>query len=384
MDGRQLSSAVPFLPIKHSNGALMKLRGNKSISALSVLAMIMILSGCEGGANVSSENSAAALSETATASFSVTWQERPFIPSAVAAGLEKGAVDCAGVETIHCDVYDESDILIATGGPWSCADGGGHIEGIPAGSGRKFVVLGQNTEGAIAYRGQIEDALIEPRKVNSLGTINAYPFVPQLIRPEDGQEVAADSFSFAWEYIKNAETYHLLIAQDEAFVTEVKDFTAQQPEPENPNDPDPGYVEWRTGSLSTDTEYFWKVYAIDVFGNESADSESRKFTIRIEDQNAPSAPGGVVARTLSASRIDLSWQNSIDNVAVQGYRVYRVGIPEPIAETSSATTNYTVTGLKPATRYCFAVSAFDSAGNESAQSDRQCARTPKNDDDDGD
>lgn len=83
-----------------------------------------------------------------------------------------------------------------------------------------------------------------------------------------------------------------------------------------------------------------------------------------EDTIAPTAPTGLTADAVSTSQIDLSWNAANDNVGVTGYRIYRNG--SPIGTTSN--TNYSDTGLSPATLYSYTVRAYDAAANESGNS----------------
>jgi chitodextrinase len=67
---------------------------------------------------------------------------------------------------------------------------------------------------------------------------------------------------------------------------------------------------------------------------------------------------------LAASAL-LTWDPSTDSDSpVDGYHIYRNGV----LVGTSATNSYTDTGLDPSTQYTYTVSAFDPAGNESAQS----------------
>ena len=89
------------------------------------------------------------------------------------------------------------------------------------------------------------------------------------------------------------------------------------------------------------------------------------------DTTAPTVPTGLTANGSSTTQVDLSWIASSDNVGVTGYRVFRNG--SPVA--TPATTAYQDTGLTPGTTYTYTVSAFDAAGNESAQSASASATT---------
>jgi len=90
------------------------------------------------------------------------------------------------------------------------------------------------------------------------------------------------------------------------------------------------------------------------------------------DTQAPSTPFNLQGTPVSASRIDLTWNASNDNVAVAGYRVRRNGnLVGTVAGTA-----FSDTGLTASTPYNYTVSAFDAAGNESPQSASVPVTTP--------
>ncbi len=91
----------------------------------------------------------------------------------------------------------------------------------------------------------------------------------------------------------------------------------------------------------------------------------------ITDGIAPTVPTGLVATAISSSIIDLAWTASTDNVGVTGYKVFRNG-----TQVATVTgTSYPDTGLSPSTTYIYTVSAYDAAGNNSAQSASKSATT---------
>jgi chitodextrinase len=89
----------------------------------------------------------------------------------------------------------------------------------------------------------------------------------------------------------------------------------------------------------------------------------------------PSVPANLVANVISPSEIDVSWSASTDNVAVAGYHVLRNNAQIATTTIPSFADQTAVPGVP----YLYSVSAFDAAGNVSAQSlavGAQTAATP--------
>jgi hypothetical protein len=94
----------------------------------------------------------------------------------------------------------------------------------------------------------------------------------------------------------------------------------------------------------------------------------------------PSAPTGLLAKTVSNTQIGLSWHASASTTGIASYKIYEnvVATPEPGEEDSgpppslyigtTTDTSYQVTDLQPNTSYSFYVVAVDTAGNVSGQS----------------
>jgi len=82
------------------------------------------------------------------------------------------------------------------------------------------------------------------------------------------------------------------------------------------------------------------------------------------DTTAPSVPANLSGTAISSSQINLTWTASIDNIGVAGYKVFRNGV-QAGTPTGAA---YSDTGLTASTAYAYTVSAYDAAGNASAQS----------------
>ena len=89
------------------------------------------------------------------------------------------------------------------------------------------------------------------------------------------------------------------------------------------------------------------------------------------DTTPPSIPTGLTATAVSANQINLAWNASTDNVGVTGYKIYGGGnLLKSVTGLSTSDI-----GLSPNTQYCYKVSSYDAANNESLQSIQACATT---------
>lgn len=96
------------------------------------------------------------------------------------------------------------------------------------------------------------------------------------------------------------------------------------------------------------------------------------------DGLAPTAPSSLTATAVSTSQINLSWTASTDAVGVTGYKIYRcagLACVPTVQIATSVTNSHSNTGLTASTAYTYTVSAYDAAGNNSAQSASVSATT---------
>jgi glucose/arabinose dehydrogenase/chitodextrinase len=124
------------------------------------------------------------------------------------------------------------------------------------------------------------------------------------------------------------------------------------------------------------TTYRYRVRAIDAAGNLGAYSSIAAATT--PDGTPPSAPNGLTATPVSATRINLAWTAATDNVAVTGYRVERCQGASCTNFTQISTptaTSYADTGRTSATTYRYRVRAIDAASNLGAYSSIVSATT---------
>jgi fibronectin type 3 domain-containing protein len=130
-------------------------------------------------------------------------------------------------------------------------------------------------------------------------------------------------------------------------------------------------------TASPATDYTYSVWAIDAAGNRSDTAKSATAsTAGAPDGTPPTQPGNLTATAPSSTVVNLSWSASTDNVGVTGYEVTRtngtttVVKPRPTVPDPNPQTTFTDETAQPGTTYTYAVSAFDSAGNESAKASK--------------
>ncbi|MHC4439379.1 MAG: LamG-like jellyroll fold domain-containing protein [Planctomycetota bacterium] len=95
----------------------------------------------------------------------------------------------------------------------------------------------------------------------------------------------------------------------------------------------------------------------------------------LPDDQPPTTPAGLIATDLSTSRLILTWDRSIDNVDIAGYKIYRGGVLLGFSQTNS----FEDKKIEPASVYTYEVSAYDTALNESPLSETLEVKTPEPD-----
>ncbi len=115
--------------------------------------------------------------------------------------------------------------------------------------------------------------------------------------------------------------------------------------------------------LAASTTYQYRVVAVDASDNASAPSAPKSVTTAA-DGSAPTRPARLKAAGVTAASVELTWDESTDDVGVVGYRVRRNGAVVATVSGSSATDLV----LTPGTTYTYTVEAVDGAGNVSPRS----------------
>ncbi len=78
------------------------------------------------------------------------------------------------------------------------------------------------------------------------------------------------------------------------------------------------------------------------------------------DTTPPTAPGGLTAKAISATQVDLAWSAATDNVGVTRYTVFRNGT---VLAVLGASSSYSDTTAQANSKYSYYVVAGDAAGN---------------------
>ena len=118
-------------------------------------------------------------------------------------------------------------------------------------------------------------------------------------------------------------------------------------------------------ALVDGTLYFYRVRAVDSSDNEGDLSDPVSGMPTSSDNVPPNRVEGLVVENAFDGRLNLTWDEAFDNVAVEHYRIYRDGIAladEPL------TTFFQDTGLTNGQIYAYEVSAVDTSGNEGQKS----------------
>lgn len=113
--------------------------------------------------------------------------------------------------------------------------------------------------------------------------------------------------------------------------------------------------------LQQSTAYNFTVEATDAAQNSSL--KSNIVSVKALDIIAPTTPTNLSSSGVTTTSINLSWTASSDSEGVTAYDIYQGG---NLLVGTTASTNYTITGLKANNFYSFSVKARDAAGNISS------------------
>jgi hypothetical protein len=313
-------------------------RFNPSQSLLSLIVSCFILLTACSGDNTSDHSNA----ETGELHFTVVYHS----DNAPQSGAK---LDCIGegVATVEAQVYGPDETHLKSGGPWDCDDGQGTITTVPAGNDRTVVILGKDSRGEVVFRGHRSGLQIDADSDNDVGTVDCYTFVPNLLTPDDGSNVDADTVRLSWNDVAGAMDYRVIVSvHDDLSNPLIDEITAN--------------AHFMPSGLSGNQTYYWQVTANDSYQNTGIGSNISSFTftdgpvIGTPRQIFPENDTNVLADILT-----LTWY---DAYAAVNYRILvsldRENWDDPVIDVVTADLEMTTSSLASGTTYYWMVVAI--------------------------
>ncbi|MFL5839126.1 MAG: Ig-like domain-containing protein, partial [Thermoleophilaceae bacterium] len=127
------------------------------------------------------------------------------------------------------------------------------------------------------------------------------------------------------------------------------------------------------GALRMELNSSGAAYQFVTAAGQRLDSGSVQCPGSPKDTTAPTTPSGLTATAKSRAEIDLSWNQSNDNVGVTGYDVYRNG---SLLKSIGPDTTFVDGTVASKSTYTYTVKARDAAGHASPASNSSSATTP--------
>ncbi|MFL5838888.1 MAG: fibronectin type III domain-containing protein, partial [Thermoleophilaceae bacterium] len=127
------------------------------------------------------------------------------------------------------------------------------------------------------------------------------------------------------------------------------------------------------GALRMELNSSGAAYQFVTAAGQRLDSGSVQCPGSPKDTTAPTTPSGLTATAKSRAEIDLSWNQSNDNVGVTGYDIYRNG---SLLKSIGPDTTFVDGTVSSKSTYTYTVKARDAAGHASPASNSSSATTP--------
>ena len=118
-------------------------------------------------------------------------------------------------------------------------------------------------------------------------------------------------------------------------------------------------------SVQPDTAYRYGIETFDTSQQHSSRAGPVAVTTPPVDIKPPTVPQNVRVTDTFSNQVDLAWDPSTDNEAVDRYDIYRDGGSAPIGSVPGTSTGYLDTSVSPSTAYSYTVTAVDPSDNTS-------------------
>ena len=207
-----------------------------------------------------------------------------------------GTVNCqeSNIATIFVNIYDQGNdnaFITNNGSGWDCEIHQAVLDDVLAGTGRKIVCIGKDSDGNVLYRGEKIDVTviggIAPTEAIPV-SIDMNPFTTTLASVDDDNTSNIDTPTFQWEAIPNASSYQVQVSTDD-------DFSTIQ------FDEKPTTSEFITPAFSSSGDYFWRVRPIDIHGSEGAWSSVQPLNILLPPVSSINDASSVTATSANLS-----------------------------------------------------------------------------------
>ena len=257
-------------------------------------------------------------------------------------------LDCSasGVSLVTAAVYDSSNAVTATGGPWECAAHGGSITAVPPGFNLKVLILGKDANGTVLYRGEQKGLSVFKGKHVNAGIIVVSLFTPELTSPSDGSSVTNGVLHLEWSgagtsyrvQVSTSKTFDPLLIDD---ISSTATYTSAAP--------------------LVVGDYYWHVNATDELGNVSTWSNVSGFTVTPPPAPVLSAPSEAASVTNGAFVFNWTGTGSSYRIQVSP----DASFASTTIDDTSAATSYTQKILLSAGTYYWRVQSLDAFGGTS-------------------